>query len=64
MIELTSQHVPPAGFVLHVDATAPERIPSHLEMTREQVFDLIQAHLADELDVDPESIERGDALQG
>ena len=27
-------------------------------MTREQVFDLIQAHLADELDVDPESIEQ------
>jgi acyl carrier protein len=26
-------------------------------MTREQVFDLIQAHLADELDVDPDSIE-------
>ena len=28
MIELTSQHVPPAGLVLHVDATAPERVPS------------------------------------
>jgi acyl carrier protein len=27
------------------------------EMTRQQVFDLIQAHLADELDVDPDSIE-------
>ena len=27
-------------------------------MTREQVFDLIQAHLADELDVDPQSIEQ------
>jgi acyl carrier protein len=26
-------------------------------MTREQVFDLIQAHLVDELDVDPEKIE-------
>jgi acyl carrier protein len=26
-------------------------------MTREQVFDLIQAHLADELDVDPENID-------
>jgi acyl carrier protein len=26
-------------------------------MTREQVFDLIQAHLVDELDVDPENIE-------
>jgi acyl carrier protein len=26
-------------------------------MTREQVFNLIQAHLADELDVDPENIE-------
>ncbi len=26
-------------------------------MTRQQVFDLIQAHLADELDVDPDSIE-------
>ena len=26
-------------------------------MTREQVFDLIQAHLADELDVDPAQIE-------
>ncbi|HEY5344140.1 MAG TPA: acyl carrier protein [Solirubrobacteraceae bacterium] len=26
-------------------------------MTREQVFDLIQAHLADELDVDPGNIE-------
>jgi acyl carrier protein len=25
-------------------------------MTREQVFNLIQAHLADELDVDPENI--------
>jgi acyl carrier protein len=28
-------------------------------MTREQVFNLIQAHLADELDVDPENIESG-----
>jgi acyl carrier protein len=28
-------------------------------MTREQVFVLIQAHLADELDVDPELIEEG-----
>jgi acyl carrier protein len=28
-------------------------------MTREQVFDLIQAHLADELDVDPQNIEQG-----
>jgi acyl carrier protein len=27
------------------------------EMTREQVFNLIQAHLADELDVDPQSID-------
>jgi acyl carrier protein len=27
------------------------------DMTRQQVFDLIQAHLADELDVDPDSIE-------
>ena len=26
-------------------------------MTREQVFDLIQAHLADELDIDPVQIE-------
>ena len=26
-------------------------------MTREQVFQLIQAHLADELDVEPEQIE-------
>jgi acyl carrier protein len=26
-------------------------------MTREQVFDLIQSHLADELDVDPENID-------
>jgi acyl carrier protein len=26
-------------------------------MTREQVFDLIQAHLVDELDVDPQNIE-------
>jgi acyl carrier protein len=26
-------------------------------MTREQVFDLIQAHLADELDVEPERID-------
>jgi acyl carrier protein len=26
-------------------------------MTREQVFNLIQAHLADELDVDPENID-------
>ncbi len=26
-------------------------------MTREQVFDLIQAHLADELDVDPGNID-------
>ena len=26
-------------------------------MTREQVFDLIQAHLVDELDVDPENID-------
>ena len=26
-------------------------------MTREQVFDLIQAHLADELDVAPENID-------
>ena len=25
-------------------------------MTRQQVFDLIQAHLADELDVDPDNI--------
>jgi acyl carrier protein len=25
-------------------------------MTREQVFDLIQSHLADELDVDPQNI--------
>jgi len=29
------------------------------EMTREQVFNLIQAHLADELDVDAESIDEG-----
>src|ERR1700689_1926016 len=28
-------------------------------MTREQVFNLIQAHLADELDVDPENIGEG-----
>jgi acyl carrier protein len=28
-------------------------------MTREQVFVLIQAHLADELDVDPEQIAEG-----
>lgn len=28
-------------------------------MTREQVFNLIQAHLADELDVDPENIDAG-----
>jgi acyl carrier protein len=28
-------------------------------MTREQVFTLIQAHLADELDVDPENIGEG-----
>jgi acyl carrier protein len=28
-------------------------------MTREQVFNLIQAHLADELDVAPEHIEEG-----
>lgn len=27
-------------------------------MTREQVFQLIQAHLADELDVEPERIEQ------
>jgi acyl carrier protein len=27
-------------------------------MTREQVFDLIQAHLVDELDVDPQNIEQ------
>jgi acyl carrier protein len=27
------------------------------DMTRQQVFDLIQAHLADELDVDPDSID-------
>jgi acyl carrier protein len=27
-------------------------------MTREQVFDLIQAHLADELDVDPQNIDQ------
>jgi len=26
-------------------------------MTREQVFDLIQAHLVDELDVDPQNID-------
>jgi acyl carrier protein len=26
-------------------------------MTREQVFDLIQAHLADELDIEPQRIE-------
>jgi acyl carrier protein len=26
-------------------------------MTREQVFELIQTHLADELDVDPENID-------
>ena len=26
-------------------------------MTREQVFDLIQAHLVDELDVDPQKID-------
>lgn len=28
-------------------------------MTREQVFALIQAHLADELEVEPEAIEEG-----
>jgi acyl carrier protein len=28
-------------------------------MTREQIFNLIQAHLADELDVDPENIAAG-----
>jgi acyl carrier protein len=28
-------------------------------MTSEQVFNLIQAHLADELDVDPENINTG-----
>jgi acyl carrier protein len=28
-------------------------------MTREQVFTLIQAHLADELDVDPQNIAEG-----
>lgn len=28
-------------------------------MTREQVFALIQAHLADELEVEPEEIEEG-----
>jgi acyl carrier protein len=28
-------------------------------LTREQVFDLIRAHLADELDVEPEAIELG-----
>ncbi len=28
-------------------------------MTRDQVFDLIQAHLADELDVDPDVISEG-----
>jgi acyl carrier protein len=27
------------------------------QMTREQVFELIRSHLADELDVDPENIE-------
>ena len=32
-------------------------------MTREQVFDLIQAHLADELDVDPENIGEDDRFK-
>ena len=33
-------------------------------MTREQIFSVIRAHLADELEVDPDSIERVHALPG
>ena len=54
-----------AGALRRAGPSRPRRPASVLgRMTREEVFALIRAHLADELEVDPARDRRGDALQG